>query len=324
MASDVQLHDASHETGSALSPGTFPLFDIVRLVISMLLLTAAALKGHELATEPVVGRSVFSSRWFLIALVELELVFGLWLLVGKWPRETRWCAIGLFGLFAVFSLFKIAAGAESCGCFGKVSVNPWFTFLLDLGIIVALLKSRVTEGHRRTRVKFSLIEFAICAVLFVVPTTLLMGTFSSATLAAEGAILGNGQVVVLEPATWVGQRFPLTRHIDLNAELHRGKWTVVLHRHDCSKCDKLIGEYVRTKDETAKRIAFIEVPPFGNPDIRLVRAGFQLGRLSDERRWFVSTPVVLNITNGRVVTCDERIRKSQSIRRWRQTILPRH
>ena len=55
MAIDVQLRDASHKTGSALSLGTtFPLFDIVRVGISMLLLTAATLKGHELATWTVV------------------------------------------------------------------------------------------------------------------------------------------------------------------------------------------------------------------------------------------------------------------------------
>ena len=54
----------------------------LRLGMAFLLLTAAALKGYDLATEPVLGGGLFNSRWVLIGVVEMELFFGLWLLAG--------------------------------------------------------------------------------------------------------------------------------------------------------------------------------------------------------------------------------------------------
>lgn len=52
-------------------------YDLVRMILATVLLTAAALKAHQLATEPVVNNSPLTSRWFLILEVEFELVFGL-------------------------------------------------------------------------------------------------------------------------------------------------------------------------------------------------------------------------------------------------------
>jgi hypothetical protein len=53
-------------------------YDVVRSVLGLILLSAAALKGQQLATEPVAETSLFTSRWFLICVVEVELFFGLW------------------------------------------------------------------------------------------------------------------------------------------------------------------------------------------------------------------------------------------------------
>jgi hypothetical protein len=66
-------------------------YDVVRVVLGLVLLTAAALKGYQLATEPIVGWGFLNSRWFLIGVVDFELFFGLWLLanvVREWLVET--------------------------------------------------------------------------------------------------------------------------------------------------------------------------------------------------------------------------------------------
>ncbi len=55
-------------------------YDLVRIVLGLVRLAAAVLKGHQLATEPVAGTGLLDSRWFLIGVVEFELFFGLWLL----------------------------------------------------------------------------------------------------------------------------------------------------------------------------------------------------------------------------------------------------
>ena len=57
--------------------GRVASYDAVRIILGLILLTAAALKGQQLATEPVAESSLFTSRWLLICVVEFELFFGL-------------------------------------------------------------------------------------------------------------------------------------------------------------------------------------------------------------------------------------------------------
>jgi hypothetical protein len=110
----------------------------VPILLSAVLLTATALKMHQLATGPVVENSLFTTRWFLIGLVEFELALGLWLLIGAYPRQARLAALMAFAVFCVVSLYQALSGEESCGCFGKAPVSPWYTALFDLAAVAAL------------------------------------------------------------------------------------------------------------------------------------------------------------------------------------------
>jgi len=122
-------------------------YDVVRIVLGLVLLTAAALKGHQLATEPVAGTGLLTSRWFLIGVVEFEFFFGLWLLAGPYPKWTWAAAFCCFALFAGVSLWKGLSGEACCGCFGRVPVNPWYTLILDLAAVGALLCWRPRRGR---------------------------------------------------------------------------------------------------------------------------------------------------------------------------------
>jgi hypothetical protein len=86
---------------------------------------------------------------------------------------------------------------------------------------------------------------------------------------------------------------------------------VVLYHHDCPKCLEAIPRYEdqvqqAANDPAAPRVALIEVPPFGtealptSPDTPCV-----LGRLSDEKEWFVETPAVLLLHDGAVSPMNE-------------------
>ncbi len=50
----------------AVHPGRIQItpYEIVRVALALILLTAAALKGHQLATEPVAETGLLTSRWF--------------------------------------------------------------------------------------------------------------------------------------------------------------------------------------------------------------------------------------------------------------------
>jgi len=86
-------------------------YDALRIALGLILLTAAALKGQQLATEPVAETSLFTSRWFLICVVEFELFFGLWAFAGVHPKSIP--IVGVLCLGSV-SIIKSPLGEVSC------------------------------------------------------------------------------------------------------------------------------------------------------------------------------------------------------------------
>ncbi len=107
----------------------------VRLFVAAVLLIAASLKAHQLATTPSLGDGILEARWFNIFVVEFELLFGIWLVFGLLPKLTWLASVGLFSLFATVSAFKGLMGEASCGCFGEVTINPWLMAAFDLGVV---------------------------------------------------------------------------------------------------------------------------------------------------------------------------------------------
>jgi hypothetical protein len=53
---------------------------VLRFVVAVILLIAAMLKAHQLATTPLLGEGLLHNRWLNIWVVEFELFFGIWLI----------------------------------------------------------------------------------------------------------------------------------------------------------------------------------------------------------------------------------------------------
>ena len=111
-----------------------------KLVVSLtgaLFLAAAALRVRQLVGTPssVLGSNVIPVS---AALIAWETFLGLWLISGALPHAARRVAIGCFSVFACYTLYEALAGKADCGCFGQVRVNPWFTFILDVSVVLAL------------------------------------------------------------------------------------------------------------------------------------------------------------------------------------------
>ena len=98
-------------------------YNLLRVFVAAVLLTAAALKCHQLATEPIMAGTVpiladtigpwlakmglspsSLVRWLLMATVEFELFFGVWLLANILPKLTWSAALACFSLFTCISL----------------------------------------------------------------------------------------------------------------------------------------------------------------------------------------------------------------------------
>jgi len=291
--------------------------DAVRIVAATVLLTAAGLKAHQLATEPFLGTSMLDSRWLLGVVVESELLFGLWLLGNVTPRTSWAGAVGLFGLFAGVSLYKALAGYAACGCFGRVAVNPWYTAALDLALVLALLR-------RRPKTSFFSIRRAIAIVvlwlLVGVPAAYVMGGYEAAILSEAGEVVGDGRVVILEPEKWLGKRFPLLPYIEdypgprpsgvppLRERLAVGRWLIVLYRPDCPKCRAVIFKWKRKARENVgwddlPRLALLELPPYDALEQQRYFSGwsYESGRIRSSRKWFVETPWRFVLEEGIVV-----------------------
>jgi len=126
-------------------------YDAIRIALGLLLLTAAGFKAHQLATEPVLGAGLLDSRWLLMATVEFELLLGLALLWNVWRRPTWAATVTCFALFACVSLYKGLSGEATCGCLGRIRINPWYTLAFDIAVVFALVRYRPKGGSREPR-----------------------------------------------------------------------------------------------------------------------------------------------------------------------------
>ncbi len=284
-------------------------YDYLRIAMGCLLLIASGLKTHQLMTEPILGHSIFDSRWVLIAAVEFEIFFGLWLLRGLLPRLTWMAALGCFGVFACVSLYKALAGEASCGCFGKIEVNPWITLSIDTAAIAvfSILRPQYNKYNNRLlpMIRLGSLTSLLCALL---PLAVISGwlaiAHSNSVLYKSGLII-SGDAVILDPSRWIGKKFPLTNHIVkgqlirngrteqfLSGELAYGKWLIVLYHSDCPKCRATINSLRQSSENT--RIVLLELPPYGVADSSLTKE-FVHCQLDETSRWISSDQHIITL-----------------------------
>ncbi len=283
-------------------------YDVVRVLLGLVLLTAAGLKGYQLATEPTLDKTLFTSRWLLIAQVEFELFMGIFLLSGLYKRLVWLVMLVCFVAFSCVTLYKGLSGEASCGCFGKIEINPWYTFVFDTCAIMVLLTFRPERTNSRPMQPSW--GRPVMLVVLVLAATIsggwTMARYQPAVLDSDGDLIGDSDFIVLEPEAWIGKPLPLLRYIDIGHRLAKGKWVVILYHHDCADCKEAIPKYEQMALEVADkpeapRFAFIEVPPcvVDRFDPRIAVCDY--GVLTDRKQWFVETPTVISLEDGKVI-----------------------
>jgi len=281
--------------------------NIVVKILAIALLTAAVLKGWLLLTEPVANNDIWSYRPFLILTVEFELALGIWLLSGLFKKAAWLATLLCFSVFSAITLYKGITGAESCGCFGPVHVNPWMTlFAIELPAVIALsiFRPNISQVRSVRLFRLRLTAVIVIALTIGIPTGIAMAMYEPAVLIDESGITGNSHFVVLEPMKWIGKRFPILGYIEPNDNLAYGKWIVVFYYHGCSDCRQLIPRIknlVCMMSIDNLNLAFIEIPPYKDHISEAEASGqFIFGRLSNNRDWFVKTPTVILIIDDKV------------------------
>ncbi|MGO9110686.1 MAG: MauE/DoxX family redox-associated membrane protein [Thermoguttaceae bacterium] len=293
-------------------------YDVVRIASALLLLVAATLKAYQLATEPVLGTGILESRWFLMATVQFELLLGVWLLSGLLPRLTWLAALACFSAFACVSLYKALSGYTTCGCFGKVEVSPWHTAILDVFVVLSLLCFRPNAPKPLCNIGSKQLAGRVFGVSLISLCVGVLAWYAMtapgiATIFEDGIILGDGDLVILDPQNWAGKRFPLLRYIDdcstsgsvsappLRERLAEGEWFVVLYREGCPRCREILDSYRRNVGDPNWGVkgnihfAFVQVPPVGQVP---TAHSCEVGALKGSYRWFLTTPIGVHIRNG--------------------------
>lgn len=173
----------------------------VPVLVGAVLLTAAALKAHQLATGYTTEDSSFTPRWFLIVLVEIELALGLLLWIGVYAKQARIAAVAAFAGFCFGALHQALSGASSCGCFGNIHINPWHTLLFDLLAVAVLWRwtpevLEKTSQEERTRTTRSHILRSIAiGLLFLlagIPAAIAMSSSRPPLLQCSDAAIDFG------------------------------------------------------------------------------------------------------------------------------------
>ncbi len=115
---------------------------IVRIGIALLLIAAAGLKFYGLGISAMPSVGLFAQPWVQLAVAEWELVLGLWLLSGSFPKASWFAAVGTFLTFAGVSGYLGFTGVASCGCLGVVAASPWWAFGIDAAVLAMLALAR--------------------------------------------------------------------------------------------------------------------------------------------------------------------------------------
>jgi hypothetical protein len=140
----------------------------VMTLAGLLLIAAAILKAHEVLTVyffPWHEKGFWNSWEMMLVQIPAEFALGVWLVSGLF-RKAAWLAgTAAYCLFIAVTLRLALMGAESCGCFGQVHVNPWVTlFSIDIPFTVLLLIFR-PQGHKLLPPPWPNVAHAIAAAV---------------------------------------------------------------------------------------------------------------------------------------------------------------
>lgn len=272
---------------------------LVRLLLASLLLLTAAPKVLSPAESATMAVAYHIPPLLIAIVVQAELALAALLLFGCWPKRTLLSAAILFALFGAFSAYRGWAGYESCGCFGSFQVNPWITAALDGAMFAAAAwgawKSPAEHRHELKRFYYAGRVYALAGLLAAA------GMIASAPSSLGDAFSDADGLIVLEPETWIGKPFPLASYLSPKVALHEGRWTILIHHHDCPHCQEAVPQYERLAAMgNNRRIVLVETPPYG--EMALMEQGAPRSRLSYDREWFVQTPVEIQIDDEVVVS----------------------
>jgi hypothetical protein len=282
---------------------------IIMTVTGLVLIIAAALKTHQLLTEPTISKGFWESWAFFVIQIPLELGLGIWLVCGLFRKAAWILAVLGFGLFILVTLQKGLIGAESCGCFGRVKVNPWITLsAIDVPIFLGLLIFR-PKGLKLLPPPWPSAKHFFGVAI---PTFILLGTIVPVLIFNKPPDKTD-RYEVIKSGEWVdakhqGEEWPMFKYIDIADSLRSGIVVAVFYSAECESCHQAIPIYDQicrdmAGNEDSILFAFIEIPPYASEKNSLIPADTPClrGKLDSSKAWYTQTPLIVALRDGLVV-----------------------
>lgn len=185
----------------------------MRWIVGCLLVGAGVLKAIRLVIEPATALASPLDRLYVPLQIVVELSIGAFAPSNLYWQQLRWLSLVLFSGFAIYSFHLATSGAVSCGCFGPIEINPWWTFGMD-AVVVGLLFSQFARTAPSPPAM--ILQRQLAAALMA---TVVVGTAAltwHATPSSATSLTAIDGLVVLEPNEWVGKPFPIADFIDAN------------------------------------------------------------------------------------------------------------
>ncbi len=276
---------------------------IAMTVAGLVLLVATILKSHQLLTEPILSKGFWESWEFFLIQIPLELCLGIWLLSALFRKAGWLIAILAFGMFIGITLHKGLIGAESCGCFGRVHVNPWITLsAVDIPIFLALLVFRPKGCKLLPPPWPSAKHFFGVAV----PTLAIIAALLSILILNKPPQKTN-EYYVIESDQWINKEMTLFDYIDIGDQLRTGVSFILFYHNNCPNCRVAIPMYDRMArdydiEQQGLKFAFIEAPSNDEEKIVIPQdTPCLVGRLDDTKDWIFTSPLMFLTMDGIVM-----------------------
>jgi hypothetical protein len=118
-------------------------------------------------------------------------------------------------------------------------------------------------------IRVIIVYIFLSKLFFAVLLTFLMVSTKFVVLASDSELFESEKSITLEPANWLGKKFPLLKYIEVNDkfdlnDLQAGEWTILLYHNDCSKCQEILAKLKNyNSNENLKKMVVIEIPEKG-------------------------------------------------------------
>jgi hypothetical protein len=275
-----------------------PIINFSEIVVSrlnwpaaVLLLIAAVLKLVELCVYPPArtGDFVFPPG----ILILFEFWIACWLASEFKPTISKNVGACVFSFFLMILMAKWYAGEKICGCYGVLQIPIWYSIVNDF---IALICLSLWQPNLRRNSQRRIRCWRNILLFFVFITVILHFTLPRPKF--DVARSSEGDILVLSPERWIGQKLPLADFIEGDAgKLDEGVWKIVLYAESCPKCQTEISKIVMSGDQTF----FLETSSRVDSSLRKDSASQCWRNLDSKYHWFVSLPTTIVVEDNVVL-----------------------